>query len=77
MLSTGTETDVTDEELLDYCGANFCSSRNLTNITGNSDGGSPLARPDEDKIQLLTGILLGFALLSSLITALLVDPLSR
>lgn len=66
-----------DDIVLGYCGANFCNSRNLTNITGDGSTASPLERPDEGKIQMLTGILLGFALLSSLITALLVDPLTR
>lgn len=66
-----------DDKLLYYCGANFCSSRNLTNITGDGSVASPLERPDEAKIQMLTGILLGFALLASLIMAFLVDPLSR
>ncbi|KAI9554119.1 hypothetical protein GHT06_019391 [Daphnia sinensis] len=68
---------IVGEQLLEYCGANFCNSRNLTNITGDGSVASPLERPDEDKIQMLTGILLGFALLASLIMALLVDPLSR
>ncbi len=65
------------EEVLDYCGANFCNSRNLTNIAGNGTVESPLARPDEAQIQMLTGILLGFALLASVIMAIFVDPLSR
>lgn len=68
---------IVEDEILEFCGANFCNGRNLTSITGNGSVPSPLERPDEDKIQMLTGILLGFALLASLIMALLVDPLSR
>lgn len=77
VLSIDGDNSTKSDELLEYCGANFCNSRNLTNITGDGSVDSPLERPDEGKIQMLTGILLGFALLSSLITALLVDPLSR
>lgn len=75
-MDSATDTEIPDE-ILDYCGANFCSSRNLTNITGDGGNSSPLQKPDKDKIQLLTGILLGFALLASLIMAIFVDPLSK
>ena len=76
MLSTGTVEDVPiSDEVLEYCGANFCNSRDLSNLTGNS---TEVEKPDlKDEIQLLSGILLGFALLASVIMALFVDPLSR
>lgn len=70
------DTEISDG-VLEFCGANFCNSRNLTNITGEGDIGSGVQRPDEDKIQLLTGILLGFALLASVVMAIFVDPLSK
>ena len=62
------------DEILNHCGAHFCSNVNLTNITGGDDGsGSIIENPDRHLIQLLTGISLGFALLAAVIVALLVD----
>ncbi len=69
------ETKV-DDEVLNYCGAHFCNSLNLSEITGGNVS-SPLQKPEKAQIQMLCGILLGFALLASAIMALLVDPLSR
>ena len=73
VLSTDTsnKTRVSDE-ILDFCGAHFCSNVNLTNITGD-DQGSIITTPDSSLIQLLTGISLGFAILAAVIVALLVD----
>ena len=74
MLSSDTSNKTFyDRELLEYCGANFCSRVNLTNITGSIDSGSIIDEPPKDLIMLLTGILLGFALLASLTIAIFVD----
>lgn len=50
------------------CGADFCP------VTVNHTYGTKQVDP---RIWLLAGILLGFALLASIILILLVDPLSR
>lgn len=50
-----------------YCGANFCH-QNTSSI---------LIPPDESKVDLLSGILLGFAFLATILMALLVDPLTQ
>lgn len=54
-------------EIKPYCGANFCHQ----NIS------STLEPPEESKVDLLSGILLGFAFLATLLMTLFVDPLSR
>ena len=55
--STSMPEELNDERL-DYCGANFCSS--LTIITNNSDSADPVSiieKPSVELIQLLAGIL--------------------
>ena len=50
---------------------------NLTNITGNNESGSIIEKPAVELVQLLSGILLGFALLATVIIAFFVDPLTE
>lgn len=71
--STSMPEELNDERL-DYCGANFCSS--LTIITNNSDSADPVSiieKPSVELIQLLAGILLGFSLLATVIIVTLID----
>ena len=66
----GQDDNVTiSEERLQFCGANFCNAD-----TGNS---TVLEKPSIDKVYMLAGIFLGFALLASAIIALFVDPLTQ
>lgn len=61
------------EEL--FCGAAFCPAPSAGN---NSDSGATNGPKEVDyRIWLLAGILLGFALIASLILIFFVDPLSR
>lgn len=76
VLSIGSENGLPNDERLSYCGANFCG-QNLTGLTDGTGSGTASDKPDEAKIDLLSGILLGFALLATVIIAFLVDPLSR
>jgi hypothetical protein len=50
---------------------------NLTNITGNDESGSIIEKPAVELVQLLTGILLGFALLATIIIIVFVDSKNR
>lgn len=68
VLSSGNATTVTNSTGL-ACGADFCPKA-ATNVTYG-------VKEVDPKIYLLAGILLGFALLASIIIIFLVDPLSK
>ena len=63
------------DERLEFCGANFCTDADLSNITDIS--GPILIRPPTEQIHFLMYILIGSAILASLVIALLVDPLKE
>ena len=70
MLSGGsTENNTITEDQLQFCGANFCHEE-----TGNA---TALEKPSSEKIYMLAGIFLGFAVLASVIIAIFVDPLTQ
>ena len=75
MSSDTTNKTLYSDERVDYCGANFCSNVDLTNITG--DNGTIIEKPAVELVQLLTGILLGFALLATIIIIVFVDSKNR
>ena len=77
MLSLGSNNGKPTEEKLSHCGVDFCPYLNLTGMTEGGSGNSADDKPDKAQIDMLSGILLGFALLASVIMAILVDPLSR
>lgn len=72
---------VITNESLNYCGVNFCNEIqiNLTDVVDQvlhlHDPISSLDHPS--KIDVLTGILLGFGLLGTLIVIIMVDPLTK
>ena len=61
------------DERLEFCGANFCTDADLSNITDTS--GPILERPPTEQIHFLMYIFLGFAVLASIIIAIFVDPI--
>ena len=70
------------DDHLNYCGAHFCYDLDLTNLTGNGNSssagsGSIIEPPAVELVRLLCGILLGFALLATVLIALFVDPLTE
>lgn len=70
VLSGGsTENNTITEDQLQFCGANFCHEE-----TGNA---TALEKPSSEKIYMLAGIFLGFAVLASVIIAIFVDPLTQ
>jgi len=62
---------------LEFCGANFCNQNLNTNLTGNSVMDEVLNTPSKASIDLLSGILLGFSLLATVIMAFFLNPLTR
>ena len=64
-----------NDERLNLCGANFCNNMDLSNVTDIS--GPILERPPTEQIHFLMYILLGSAILASIVIALLVDPLKE
>ena len=78
---TSNKTKYSDDHL-NYCGAHFCNDLDLTNLTGNGNSssagsGSIIEPPAVELVRLLCGILLGFALLATVLIALFVDPLTE
>ena len=70
------------DDHLNYCGAHFCYDLDLTNLTGNGNSssagsGSIIEPPAVELVRLLCGILLGFALLATVLIAFFVDPLTE
>ena len=80
VLSTGSSNStVVNNETLIYCGVNFCSRTATANVTTSDDmllHPISVDKPSKADIELLTGILLGFALLATLIIIVLVDSLT-
>ena len=77
MLSVGVDQQNKTEEQLDQCGYNFCLTVTPeTNISTNSSDGSEDIIPDWQRYTMAS-IYLVLAVVSSIIIALLVDPLSR
>jgi len=80
VLSTGTNANTTISDVqLEFCGANFCN-QNFNNLTGDlvmdEEYNDPNAH-SKASIDLLSGILLGFSLLATVIMAFLLDPLTK
>ncbi|XP_071529452.1 UNC93-like protein [Panulirus ornatus] len=74
VLSQGVVTDEDpDEEALMSCGVNFCPHTHATSDTNITN----LAKPPMSKIYTMASIYLVCAILSSVIIAFLVDPLTR
>lgn len=74
VFSTGSANETINDQTKGKCGANFCPAV----ASGNSSGNNiDTEKPTTEQIYLLAGILLGFALLASVIIALLVDPLTK
>ncbi|XP_076033859.1 UNC93-like protein isoform X1 [Oratosquilla oratoria] len=71
MGNSDTENEI-NEAALKYCGANFCQDQDLGNVTLDN-----LDPPPASKIYTMASIYLFFALLSSALIALLVDPLDK
>ena len=71
-MGTNQNTTFSDEQL-EFCGANFCNQK-FANLTGDLE--NPY-KPSKASIDLLSGILLGFSLLATIIIAFLLDPLIR
>jgi hypothetical protein len=70
----GSNSTITSDEHLSYCGANFCSGMNI--ITLNASGHDSefiIEKPSTKLIELLSGILLGFSLLATAIIVVLID----
>lgn len=68
VLSQSPSNITSDDERLSFCGANFCNQE--FNSTESN-------KPTKQSIDMLSGILLGFALLATVVIAFLVDPLTR
>ncbi|CAL4114148.1 unnamed protein product [Meganyctiphanes norvegica] len=79
VLSQGVEDRAVDEIALAKCGINFCPGEPSMVIEGNTTDSSVsnLEAPDMTKIYIIATIFLICALVSSVIIAFLVDPLSK
>ena len=70
MLSSGSiENNTITEDRLQFCGSNYCHQE--------TENATILEKPSMEKVYLLAGIFLGFAILASVIIAIFVDPLTR